>query len=85
MKKMKLERGGKPVEVRAGKPSKQEFDPLENEQIKPLAESAKPVTPKAAHTDVGFKTLSFPLVLPNQGRLDGAQKANGPRKFKSKY
>jgi len=46
VKKMKLERGGKPVEVRAGKPSKQEFDPLENEQIKPLAESAKPVTPK---------------------------------------
>ena len=43
-KKMKLN-SGKPFETKSSKP-KPDFDPLENEQIKPLAETNKPITPK---------------------------------------
>eukprot|EP00092_Neocalanus_flemingeri_P002430 GFUD01002599.1.p1 GENE.GFUD01002599.1~~GFUD01002599.1.p1 ORF type:complete len:439 (-),score=161.22 GFUD01002599.1:96-1412(-) len=43
-KKMKLN-SGKPFETKSAKP-KPDFDPLENEQIKPLVETNKPITPK---------------------------------------
>ena len=45
IKKMKLN-SGKPFETKSGKSSRGEFDPLENEQIKPLSETNKPMTPK---------------------------------------
>ena len=47
IKKMKLN-SGKPQEVKQHKSSssKQDFDPLENEQIKPASEANKPMTPK---------------------------------------
>merc|ERR1712198_620916 len=37
---------GKPFDVKSSKSSRVDFDPLENEQIKPLNETNKPVTPK---------------------------------------
>ena len=43
---MKLN-SGKPLETKSSKSAKEEFDPLENEQIKPSSSEAnKPVTPK---------------------------------------
>ena len=45
VKKMKLN-SGKPFDVKSSKSSRVDFDPLENEQIKPLNETNKPVTPK---------------------------------------
>ena len=42
---MKLN-SGKPFDVKPSKSSRPEFDPLENEQIKPLGDANKPVTPK---------------------------------------
>jgi len=36
----------KPFEVKSSKSSRADFDPLENEQIKPLNDANKPVTPK---------------------------------------
>jgi len=44
LKKMKLN-SGKPFETKSAKP-KPDFDPLENEQIKPPSETSKPITPK---------------------------------------
>ena len=44
-KKMKLN-SGKPFDVKPSKSSRADFDPLENEQIKPLNDTNKPVTPK---------------------------------------
>ena len=44
-KKMKLN-SGKPLDTKPSKSAKEDFDPLENEQVKPSSSEAKPVTPK---------------------------------------
>ena len=63
---MKLN-SGKPFDVKQSKSSsRQDFDPLENEQIKPISDAHKPVTPKN-ETPARFWQFVEPYCAPIQG------------------
>jgi len=65
-KKMKLN-SGKPLDVKQSKSSsRQDFDPLENEQIKPISDAHKPMTPKN-ETPARFWQFVEPYCAPIQG------------------
>ena len=73
---MKLN-SGKPFETKTSKSSKTDIDPLENEQIKPLSDANKPVTPKN-ETPSRFwlyvEPYCAPIVQENVNFLEDMQK-----------